>query len=80
MKNQATDSVYLLHASFQKLFFDASGNSISEDNPPGPAVPNGWYEVTICVSLKDLDLDSISRITFQVERMDATGRLNGLVK
>ncbi|KAG0044184.1 hypothetical protein BGZ83_010572 [Gryganskiella cystojenkinii] len=52
------------------VVLDPAEIEASEGSPGAPVVPTGWYSITCCVSLKKLDLDSISKITFQTERLD----------
>ncbi|KAG0044185.1 hypothetical protein BGZ83_010573 [Gryganskiella cystojenkinii] len=57
------------------MFFSTSEEEADEnERVPGRAVPTGWYTVTICVSLKGLDPDSITWFALWADRLEESGR------
>ncbi|KAG0047818.1 hypothetical protein BGZ83_007215 [Gryganskiella cystojenkinii] len=75
------DTLFVSHYPVAPLivyFLDAEPTTMLISTSQAPAIPYGWYMVTICVSLRDLDLDSISRLTFRFERVESSKRITPL--
>ncbi|KAG0047028.1 hypothetical protein BGZ83_007841 [Gryganskiella cystojenkinii] len=64
------DVLLNLGATSQGTLFSTSGESVNGIDSAGPAVQAGWYTVTICLSLMNLDLDSVSALSFLADRLD----------
>ncbi|KAG0301760.1 hypothetical protein BGZ98_008067 [Dissophora globulifera] len=50
--------------------FDTTAVSVVKGGQDENEVPSGRYLITICVSLKNLDMDSLSRINFELFRLN----------